>query len=390
MLRALTRKAALPHPTRLAALARAAQTNTTSTPPPSASYRRHISSHFQRADTPLNPGIVVVPQQSAWVVERFRRFDRVLEPGLHFLIPFVHRISYVFSLKEETVNVPAQTAVTRDNVSVHVDALLFIKIVDAQKAAYGVGDPHFAVAQLAQTTMRSEVGKLALDVLFAERSNLNAAIVESINEAASEWGIQCIRYEIRDITPPRTIQNAMEMQAEAERRRRALILDSEGEREAEVNIAEGKKQSRVLASEAEREEMINLGRGEAMAVRERAAAAAAAASLLGRALQAEGGREAVSTRLAEQYISAFAGLAKTGNTLVLPSDAGNVGAMVAQATGVFKTILAGGGAEAAAAADAPAAPEASKPQSADASGSASSEAGVSSDTSVSSGADSTE
>ena len=193
--------------------------------------------------------------------------------------------------------------------------------------------------------MRSEIGKLSLDILFQERENLNASIVDSINEASAEWGITCIRYEIRDITPPRTIQAAMEMQAEAERRRRALILDSEGEREAEVNIAKGKRDARVLASEAEMEERINLGKGEAAAIEAKASASATATSVMARAIQSSGGSQAVSTRLAEQYISAFGGIAKKGNTLVLPADAADVGSMVAHATGVYRAIVSSSGGE---------------------------------------------
>jgi len=307
-----------------------------------------VSSHFAQMDLPMNPGVVVVPQQKAWVVERFGRFDKVLEPGLRFLLPFVHRIRYVFSLKEETISVPSQTAITRDNVSLTIDGVLYVKVTDAYKASYGVEDPHFAVTQLAQTTMRSEIGKLSLDSMFVERESLNNNIVEAINAAASDWGISCMRYEIRDITPPHAVRAAMEMQAEAERRRRALILDSEGEKEAEVNIATGKKMARVLASEATMQERINIGKGEAAAVEAHAAASAAATRTIAAALATSAASDATAYRLAEQYVAAFKCIAQTGNTVVVPANSGDVGAMVAQAMAIYKGTSArqaGGAAE---------------------------------------------
>ena len=208
--------------------------------------QRHISNYFARLDTPWNvvslrthrepcarlcqsgfvrsQGVVVVPQQFAWVVERFGKFHAVLEPGLNFLVPGMHRIRYVYSLKEEALSVPSQTAITRDNVNISIDGVLYVKVVDAYKAAYGVDDPHYAITQLAQTTMRSEIGRLTLDKTFEERDNLNAAIVATINSAASDWGIACMRYEIRDINPPASVRTAMEMQAEAERRKRCGVV----------------------------------------------------------------------------------------------------------------------------------------------------------------------
>ena len=287
--------------------------------------------------TPWNPGVVIVPQQMAWVVERFGRFDKVLDPGLQFLLPLVHRVSYTFSLKEEAISVPSQTAITRDNVSISIDAVLYVKVTDAYKAAYGVEDPHFAVTQLAQTTMRSEIGKLSLDKMFEERDNLNTHIVAAINSASEAWGIACMRYEIRDITPPRAVRAAMEMQAEAERRKRALILDSEGEREAEVNIATGKKLARVLASEAEMQERANRGKGEAVALEMHANASAAATRTVAAALRQSDGTASASLRLAEQYVGAFKALAKEGNCVVVPANVGDVGGMVAQATGIYKS-----------------------------------------------------
>jgi len=304
--------------------------------------QRTVSMHFARMDTPMNPGIVIVPQQMAWVVERFGSFDRVLEPGLRFLVPFVHRVRYVFSLKEEAISVPSQTAITRDNVSIMIDGVLYVKVIDAYKAAYGVEDPHFAVTQLAQTTMRSEIGKLSLDKMFHERDSLNENIVAAINAAAFDWGISCLRYEIRDITPPPAVRTAMEMQAEAERRKRALVLDSEGEKEAEVNIATGKKLARVLASEALMQERINIGKGEAAALEAQAAASAAATRMLAAALQDTGGHAATSLRLAEQYVAAFKSLGQTGNTVVVPANVADVGGMVAQALGIYTAMMPSG------------------------------------------------
>ena len=210
--------------------------------------RRCVSNHFARMDTPWNTGLVVVPQQMAWVVERFGKFHSILQPGLQALVPGMHRVRYVFSLKEEALTVPSQSAITRDNVNISIDGVLYVKIVDAYKAAYGVDDPHFAITQLAQTTMRTEIGKLSLDKTFEERDNLNAAIIETINAAAADWGIKCLRYEIRDITPPPAVRTAMEMQAEAERRKRALILDSEGERAAQENSLAPSRNRRMAAA----------------------------------------------------------------------------------------------------------------------------------------------
>ena len=317
--------------------------------------QRHMSSgHFSRMDTPMNLGLVVVPQQMAFVVERFGRFDKVLEPGLRILVPVMHRIRYVFSLKEEALTVPSQAAVTRDNVQIGIDGVLFVKVTDAYRAAYGVEDPHFAITQLAQTTMRSEIGKLTLDETFLERDRLNSSIVDAINLASADWGIACMRYEIRDIAPPQAVRVAMEMQAEAERRKRALILDSQGEQEAEVNVARGKKTAAVLASEAAMQERVNLAQGEASAIEAHAAASANAVRALAVAIRAEGGIDACSLRVAEQYVSAFKSMAASGSTVVVPANAADVGGMVAQAMAVYRATAAqtGGKMAAAAATDA--------------------------------------
>lgn len=201
-----------------------------------------------KTSTPLNTIVMFVPQQEAWIVERMGKFNKILAPGMNVLIPFIDRVKYVQSLKEIAIDVPKQSAITVDNVTLGIDGVLYLRILDPYLASYGVEDPEFAITQLAQTTMRSELGKMTLDKVFRERESLNVSIVESINKASEAWGITCLRYEIRDIKLPSRVHEAMQMQVEAERRKRAAILESEGTREAEINVAEGKRQSRILAS----------------------------------------------------------------------------------------------------------------------------------------------
>jgi regulator of protease activity HflC (stomatin/prohibitin superfamily) len=287
-------------------------------------------------------GVKIVPQQKAYVIEKLGRFDRTLEPGMRILIPFIERVAYRHSLKEFPYDVMEQTAITRDNVSLLMDGLVYVRIIDPKSASYGVSDPIFAVTQLAQTTMRSEIGKLTLDQCFEERETLNANIVNSINQASQTWGIQCMRYEIKNITPPRTVLDAMELQVAAERKKRAEILDSEGTRQSKINVAEGDKQEVVLESEAAMTDQINRAKGEAEAIKEVAKATAEGIELVASAILKKGGQEAVSLKIAEQYVAAFSKLAKESNTIMLPTNAGDAGSMVAQALGVFNSIKTGG------------------------------------------------
>ena len=283
-------------------------------------------------------GIKMVPQQSAYIVERLGKFNQTLTAGLHFIIPYVDKVAYKHSLKEEAVDIPSQSAITRDNVTLIIDGILYLKITDPKQASYGVQNPRYAVTQLAQTTMRSELGKMTLDKTFEERESLNINIVQAINEASTVWGIQCLRYEIKDITPPDNVRQAMELQVAAERQKRAEILDSEGKRQAQINIAEGGKRDVVLQSEAALTDQINRAKGEAEAILAVAGATAEGIRLVAASIDDAGGEKAVALRLAEQYIDAFAKLAQETNTILLPANTGDIGSMVAQALGVFKKI----------------------------------------------------
>lgn len=290
--------------------------------------------------TPINTVLLFVPQQEAWVVERMGKFHRILEPGLNVLLPVIDRVKYVQSLKEIAIDVPKQSAITSDNVTLSIDGVLYLRILDAFLASYGVEDPEFAITQLAQTTMRSELGKMSLDKVFHERESLNVSIVESINKASAAWGISCLRYEIRDIKLPGRVHEAMQMQVEAERRKRAAILESEGVRAAEINVAEGKRQARILASEAERMEQINKANGEAAAMLAIADARAKGLSVVAEALDTGNGKSAASLTIAEQYVGAFKKLAKTNNTLILPKNADDISSVVAQAMTIYKSVAA--------------------------------------------------
>ncbi|KAL2150623.1 hypothetical protein VTH82DRAFT_7186 [Thermothelomyces myriococcoides] len=297
--------------------------------------------YFQKSNSlPMNTIIRFVPQQTAWIVERMGKFNRILQPGLAILIPFIDRIAYVKSLKEVAIEIPSQSAITADNVTLELDGVLYTRVFDAYKASYGVEDAEYAISQLAQTTMRSEIGQLTLDHVLKERAALNTNITAAINEAAQAWGGTCLRYEIRDIHAPKPVVDAMHRQVTAERSKRAEILDSEGQRQSAINIAEGKKQSAILASEAERAEKINRAAGEAEAILLRARATAAGIEAVARAI-AEGkdaARGAVSLSVAEKYVDAFAKLAKEGTAVVVPGNVGDIGGMIATALSVYGKV----------------------------------------------------
>ena len=280
---------------------------------------------------------VVVPQQSAFVVERLGRFHGILNAGFHVLLPFVDVIRYRHSLKEIAVDIPAQVCITRDNVQVGVDGVLYLKVLNPERASYGIADYMFAISQLAQTTLRSEVGKIDLDRTFEERTNINTQVVSELDKASEAWGVKVLRYEIKNITPPADILAAMEKQMRAEREKRAVILTSEGTRDAAINTAEGMKQEVIKQSEARKTQQINEAEGEAAAITSVATATAAGIRSVAEAITLPGGQEAVQLRVAEQYIGQFGELAKKSNTIVLPANVADVGSMVALAMKLIKS-----------------------------------------------------
>ena len=286
----------------------------------------------------LVSAIKIVPQQEAWVMERLGKFDGVLEPGLTMIIPIIQRVAYKHSLKEQAIDVHAQTAISNDNVTLLIDGVLYIKILDPKAASYGVSNPYYAISQLAQTTMRSEIGKLKLDKTFEERETLNHLIVTSMNQAATNWGIQCMRYEIKDIQPPKTILQAMELQVAAERQKRADILESEGKRQSQINIAEGEKARIVLNSEAALTDKVNRAKGEAEAIVCVAEATAKGIDVVAASIKKNGGTEAVSLRVAEQYVEAFGKLAQKSNTILLTANLENPSGFIAQAMTIFDRL----------------------------------------------------
>jgi regulator of protease activity HflC (stomatin/prohibitin superfamily) len=278
---------------------------------------------------------IVVPQQSAYVVERLGRYHGTLNAGFHILVPFVDAIRYRHSLKEEAIDIPAQVCITRDNVQVGVDGVLYLKVLNAERASYGISNYLFAITQLAQTTLRSEVGKIDLDRTFEERSTMNLAVVGELDKASEPWGVKVLRYEIKNIQPPADILAAMEKQMRAEREKRALILTSEGQRDAAINTAEGEKQQVIKASEANRQQQMNEAEGQAAAIRAVAAATAEGIRQVAAAIRTDGGIEAVQLRVAEQYVSQFGNLAQKTNTVVVPANVSDVAGMIAAAMKVF-------------------------------------------------------
>jgi len=279
---------------------------------------------------------IVVPQQSAYVVERLGRYAGTLDAGFHILVPFIDVVRYKHSLKENAIDIPAQVCITRDNVQVGVDGVLYLKVMNPERASYGIQDYHFAISQLAQTTLRSEVGKIDLDKTFEERTNINTQVVSEVDKATDPWGVKVLRYEIKNITPPSDVLAAMEKQMRAEREKRAVILTSEGQRDAAINGAEGAKQEVIKASEARRQQQINEAEGQASAIMAVARATAEGIREVASAMQMPGGTEAVQLRVAEQYITQFGHLAKASNTMIIPATTSDIGGMIATAMPVVK------------------------------------------------------
>ena len=291
---------------------------------------------------------VVVPQQSAFVVENLGKYSRTLSAGFHILVPFVERIRYRHSLKEQAIDIPEQVCITKDNVQVAVDGVLYLKVLNAEQASYGISDHIFAITQLTQTALRSEVGKIDLDKTFEERAHINAQVVSELDKASEPWGVKVLRYEIKNITPPQDVLSAMEKQMRAEREKRAVVLTSEGVRDAKINQAEGEKQQVIKQSEATKQQQINEAEGQAAAILAVAQATASGLRQVADALRSEGGSQAMQLRIAEQWIESFGRLAKAGNTFVVPANLSDVGSVIALATGMLRRDGAGGAPEGAA------------------------------------------
>jgi regulator of protease activity HflC (stomatin/prohibitin superfamily) len=280
---------------------------------------------------------VVVPQQSAYVVETLGRYNRTIQAGFHILVPFIDRIAYKHNLKEEAMDIPEQVCITRDNVQVGVDGVLYLQVLEASKASYGITNYRFAIIQLAQTTLRSEIGKIELDRTFEERQTINAHVVAELDKASAPWGVKVLRYEIKNINPPKDILGAMEKQMRAEREKRAVVLNSEGERDAKINQAEGDKQRVIKESEGTKQRQINEAQGQASAILAVATATAEGLKQVGEALAGRGGLEAMQLRIAEAYVKQFGTLAsEASSTLVVPANLSDVASMIALATNVVK------------------------------------------------------
>ena len=280
----------------------------------------------------------IVPQREQFVVENLGKYQKTLSAGFHILIPFVQKVAYKHTLKEQTIDVPSQSCITADNISVEIDGILYLQVQDPYLASYGIQDYHYATSQLAQTTLRSEIGKIELDRTFEERTTINSQVVEAVDMASNPWGVKVLRYEIKDINPPATVRDALEKQMRAERERRAVVAESEGEREARINVSQGQQQEMINISEAEKLKQVNEAEGKAKEIELLAQATAEGIRTIASAINSPGGMEAVNLRVAEQYVKEFGNLAKATNTLILPADVGNIGAFVATVTTAMKTI----------------------------------------------------
>lgn len=286
-------------------------------------------------------GVRVVPQQNAWVVERLGRFHAVLAPGLNLVIPFIDNVAYRHSLKEIPLDVPSQVCITRDNTQLAVDGVLYFQVTDPKMASYGSSDYIGAITQLAQTTLRSLIGRMEMDRTFEEREEINRGVVMALNEASVNWGVKVLRYEIKDLTPPKDILTAMQRQITAEREKRALIASSEGRMQEQINLASGEREAAIQQSEGDKQAAINVALGEAEAIKAIAAANAEAIARVALAIEKPGGMQAVNLKVAEKYVEAFSGIAKTGNTLIVPSNMADLATLIAGAMSVVKAQQAG-------------------------------------------------
>ncbi len=280
--------------------------------------------------------IRTVPQRSAFIIERLGKYNSTLEAGFHILIPFVDKIAYRQTLKEQALDVPSQMCITRDNISVEVDGILYLQVMDPMKASYGINNYQFAATQLAQTTMRSIIGKLELDKTFEERETINSTIVDAVDKASEPWGVKVTRYEVKNIVPPQSIKDAMEKQMRAEREKRALIAESEGDKQAKINRAEGDKQEMIAKSEGEKQKRINEAEGRGQEIERVALATAKGIREIASAINEDGGMNAVNLRIAEQYVGAFANLAKVNNSVIIPNNMSDIAGMIATALTIVK------------------------------------------------------
>jgi len=278
----------------------------------------------------------IVPQKTAFIVERLGKYQKTLDAGFHALVPFIDKVSYKHTLKEQAVDVPPQSCITKDNIAVEVDGILYMQVIDPKRASYGIGNYRFASTQLAQTTMRSVMGKLDLDKTFEEREAINSAIVDAVDKASDPWGVKVTRYEVKNITPPQSIKDAMEKQMRAEREKRALIAESEGDRQAKINRAEGEKQRMIAQSEGEKQKRINEADGKAQEIIKVASATANGIREIAKAINEKGGVNAVNLRIAEQYLNEFGKLAQANNSMIIPSDLANIAGVVKAASSVIK------------------------------------------------------
>jgi len=284
----------------------------------------------------ISQALKVVPQQNSWVVERLGKFHAALLPGLNIVIPFIDNVAYKHLLKEVPLDVPSQVCITKDNTQLQVDGILYFQVTDPKLASYGTSNYIMAITQLAQTTLRSVIGKMELDKTFEERDDINRAVVAALDEAATSWGVKVLRYEIKDLTPPKEILHAMQAQITAEREKRALIAASEGRKQEQINIATGEREAFIQRSEGEKQAAINTAQGEAEAIKAVASATAQAIQQVAQAIQSPGGMEAVNLKVAEKYVEAFGNVAKAGNTLILPGNMAEMGSMVATAMSIVK------------------------------------------------------